>query len=300
MHPPHSKHVCFLSPAWQRLVRGAAGLAALLLLAASATGCEGAASGDASGSQATSTQAARSASSGSPFAPPTSIGEPSEAERDSAIRLLSSMQRAVFDSAFVRLDDRAFTRTVRTEKLDSTDTPVARREQTVRYRADGGPGELVSSSDSGQGFDRSSFASLLPSSSPTDRPVNLAAQAFPEKPAYLSARTREAFRYRVESSTYRGTPVSVVRVQAREGGMGREQSVRFAELTIARDSRELLAATAVRAEHVLLFQEDSRLVVRLRPADTTWLPAQTTFHAHVDVPFREPVRVRTRSAFEYR
>jgi hypothetical protein len=275
MHPRPDEHVCFL--------QSLAGACGAVVLAVGLLGCE--------------PSAPRPTS---PFAPAASIGEPSSVERDSALSVLASMRRTAFDSAFDRLSEYAHTRRTRTVQIGASGEPTARRSQTVRYEAGGTSGTVVSQADSGGAFEAGPFDAFVSTPDPTAPLSNLAQQAFPDNPAYLSARTREAFRYRVRDDAYRGEPVSVVTVQARASGEGREQSVRYAELTIHRDTGELLAARTVRAERILLFSEDSRLVVRLRLGpDGTWLPHESRFHARVDVPFRAPQEFRTVSTYTY-
>lgn len=235
----------------------------------------------------------------SSFAPQASIGEPTEVERDSAISVLSSMQRSAFDSAFVALKNRSFTREVRTTQIDASGSIVARRTQRIRYDGNGSAGRIVSASDSGQAFQSGPFDALAPSPDPTALPANLASNALADNPAYLSSRTRAAFRYRLDDGAYRGTPVWIVTVQARESGQGPEQSIRYTQLTITRDARQLVAAQTIRAERALLFREDSRFDVRLQPVRGTWLPTETRFRARIDIPFRDPLEFRSASTYAF-
>jgi hypothetical protein len=205
------------------------------------------------------------------FAPARSIGEPEAAERDSALAVLTSMQRAVFDSAFARLADRSYTRRLRTEQIDpATGTTIARREQTVRRDESTGAATVVATADSGAAFESGPLDTFVPASDPTDVPQNLAESAFPDDPAYLSERTRESFRYRLRPATVDGRSAWTIRIQARP-----EQGAD-------------------------LFREESRMAIRLQPeSDGTWLPAETRFHARIDIPFREPLEFRTVSTYRY-
>lgn len=234
------------------------------------------------------------------FAPARSIGEPEAAERDSALAVLMSMQRAVFDSAFARLADRSYTRRLRTEQIDpATGTTIARREQTVRRDESTGAATVVSTADSGAAFESGPLDTFVPTSDPTDVPQNLAESAFPDDPAYLSERTRESFRYRLRPTTIEGRSAWTIRIQARPE-QGADQSIRYAELIVLRDSRELVAASTIRSENVLLFREESRMAIRLQSeSDGTWLPAETRFRARIDIPFREAVEFRTVSTYRY-
>ncbi len=270
-------------------------VAVLVLVATGLGGCNPPSDPEAAAAGA----AASAASVPARFAPVRSIGETTEAERDSALAILGSMQRAAFDSAFVRLPAYAFRRTTRTEQIDPASGAVtSRRERTVRYEAGEPQGAVVAASDSGAAFDEGMLDELVPGTDATARPENLATSAFPDDPAYRSKRTQEAFRYRARRSTYAGRPAWTVTVQARRDGQGRDQSVRHAELTLLRDTRTLVRASTIRSENVLLFREESRLEVALQPGPSgTWVPDRTRFHARIDIPFREVLELRTTSTY---
>lgn len=276
MQPARTEHVRFLQTAL-----------AVLLLSLGAGGCETGGAPD----------PART------FAPTDTLVVAQPAERDSALALLRRMDRMAFDSAFARLDRYAFLREVRTEQLRSDGSVDAWRTQRLRY-ADG-PTQVVARDSSGA-FGGGGLGPFAPSATPERRPANLATQAFPDDPAYLSARTRAAFQYAFgPDTTISGTDARVVEIQARRrtsetsSGEGADQAVRYARLAIARGSNQLLAAHTVRAERALLFREDSELTVGLRRApDGTWVPHVTAFRARVDVPLRDPQYVRTRSTYD--
>lgn len=230
----------------------------------------------------------------SEFAPRDTLATPSSAERDSALALLQRMERTVFDSAFVRLEGRGFTRRVRTEQLAPGGSIRAWRERVLRYPP-AGPASMVDTDS--MGTFESGIDALSRESDPTARPGNLATSAFPDKPAYLTARTQEAFAYHLLDDTLGTQPVRTVVVRPRDTPTGQEQSLRYTRLHIHPATNQLLAAYAVRAERVLLFREDSQLYVRLRPVNGTWLPHVTRFRARVDIPFRSPQQFRTTSDY---
>ncbi|PEN11101.1 hypothetical protein CRI94_16910 [Longibacter salinarum] len=237
----------------------------------------------------------------STFTPPNAPSPPSADERDRAIAVLDSMKRTVFDSAFVHLRDYAFTRSVRTERIDSNDGVSAFRERTLRYRPNGdaSPFQItLVDSDSSGSFDASVLGRFGPSPDPSGVPVDLASEAFPDDPPYLSARKREAFQYNVRSDTYEGAPALIVTVQARESGTGPDQVARYAELTVHGDSYELLAAHTVYTERTLLYGQDTVFHITLaRTENDTWLPKETRFRAILDMVLRDPFHVRTESTY---
>jgi hypothetical protein len=236
----------------------------------------------------------------SAFTPENLPASAGEEERARAIELLDKMQRTTFDSAFVQLQNYAFTRTVRTERRNGPAGPEAFRERTLTYTPDKNTTFRVASirADSSGSFDASVLGRFAPSSNPDGIPTNLATQAFPEDPPYLAERKREAFQYNVRSDTYEGAPVNVVIVQARNGESGPEQSARFAELTLHRDTHQLLAAHTVYTERTLLYAQDTVFRILLHPAGgETWLPRETEFRALLDMILRDPLEIATRSTY---
>jgi len=219
--------------------------------------------------------------------------------RDSVLAVLTSMRRAAFDSSFAVLDTYTVRRTVRTERLDSTGTPIATRSHVLRYPPAPATGTLLDTDSSGTFRDGGLLGHVAPDRAPTDRPPNVAAQILPDQPAYVEPRTREAYRYALQARTRPdGVPVYVIEAQARDRGTGRDQSVRYARLTLDRDARQLIGLTTVRADDGLLFSEFSRFELHLQPlADGAWGPARTHARAFLHVPFRAPRHFRTVSTF---
>lgn len=237
----------------------------------------------------------------SPFLPADSIAT-EETSRDSALAVLTDMERAAFDSAFATLDTHSVSRRLHTEQRSPAGSVSASRTYTVRYPPAPDRGVIQDRDSTGSFRDGGLLSSLSASGDPTERPQDIAPQALSDPPAYIAPRTREAFRYALHRDTVSdGTPVLVVRAQARDdNGPGRDQGVRFARLTLLPDTRELVALTVVRAERTLLFHEDSRLTVRLRPAPDAdaWVPALVRSRVHVDVPFRAPRQFHTVSRYD--
>lgn len=236
----------------------------------------------------------------SPFGSVDTIAA-SEAPRDSILALLSRMNRAAFDSAFAHLDDYAFTRRVRTEQLDTTGTPTASRTLTIRYPPGSEPGSVQAADSSGSFRRGGALSSIAPANRRSSRPENLVDQSLEDQPAYLAPRTREAYRYALRQDALRdGTPVYIIEAKARSWGQGAEQGIRYARLTIDRESLELVGLTSARASRILLFREDSLVKIRMQRAPgggADWLPDSTRFRAEVDVPLRSPRQFRTVSKY---
>ena len=239
------------------------------------------------------------ADEGALFVPSDRPAASSSAERDSALALLDRMQRSAFDSAFVRLDRYSFVRSIRTEQRTTGGTVTAWTERALRYPVDGTAPRVLRSDSMGT-VTGTTLGPLGPSSNPEPRPPNAATYAFPEEAAYLSKRTQGAFQYAFRPNTsIDGQAARVVEIHPKPTPDGHDQVIRFARLTIARGTNQLLAAHTVRSERTLLFQEDSELLVRLQrsPDRQTWVPADTRFHTRVDVPLRAPQQFRTTSTY---
>ncbi len=272
MHPPPSKRARSLHVLGAVLLLGS-----FLLVGAGCTSSDGRAE--------------------SPFVPSDTIT--SAVDRDSALTVLTAMQRTAFDSAYAELDDYAVTRFVRTEQMTPAGTTTAVRSYTVRYRTGAGQGVIQRRDSTGTFREGGIFGSVAPDRNPRGRPPNVPAQLLPDQPAYVEPRTREAFRYALQAdSLLDEIPVYVLEVTARDYGTGREQGVRYARLLIHRPSNQLIGLSLVRDDQVLLFSEDTQMGIHLRPAsDGTWVPHVTRVRASVHVPFRAPRQFRTVSAF---
>ncbi|MEF8865040.1 MAG: hypothetical protein V5A20_04680 [Salinibacter sp.] len=225
--------------------------------------------------------------------------EATDVPRDSVLAVLSRLNRTAFDSAFARLDAYAVTRHVRTEQLDTTGAVTAHRTRTLRYSPGTAPGTIQRADSAGRFQAGGLLARLTPAQSRRARPGNVAPQALPDRPAYLAARTQEAYRYALRrDSLLDGTPTHVVEAKARLDERGADQSIRYARLTIDRASHELVGLTTTRASQLLLFRERSQVTLRLRRApDAAWVPHLTRVRALVDVPLRAPRQFRTVSAY---
>lgn len=221
------------------------------------------------------------------------------AQRDSILAVLESMQRTHFDSAFVRLRDYDFTRTAQTEQLDPTGDVTAARLYMTRFRGDETDARTLNSRGT---FDEGTLDVFGTSETPTRDQSNVATAAFPDEPAYVSARGREAFAYRFDETTLpNGEPSLVVQIRARDSEEGRTQPIRYARLVMEEETRELLAAETIRYRESLLYDEDSYASVLLQPApedENVWLPEVFNIHARVTIPFREAREYRTESRYQ--
>lgn len=223
----------------------------------------------------------------------------SEEERAAALAVLDSIQQHAMERAFERLPQYAFTRHVRTAHLGPGDSLLAMRERVLRFPPpDSAERPLVLQADSAGDFSLGGLGRLAPSGNDDRAPTALGRHALPSDPPYLDPRTYEAFRYRLRPDTLAGRPVRRVDVHAQPGELGADQAIRHARLYVDPASYELIGLYLVRGTSGVLFREDSRSYVQLRPApDSGWVPAAARFHAHVKIPLRAPRTLRTTSVF---
>lgn len=110
----------------------------------------------------------------------------------------------------------------------------------------------------------------------------------PEDPAYLSDRFRDEFVYRVLPDTlYWGRPVQVIEVEARPGS---RQDLRHVRFYMDRETGALIDYRLTRQSSQILYSEDSRYRVSLRPeAGGGWRPHQISIKVVMHLP---PARAR--------
>ena len=220
--------------------------------------------------------------------------------RERAIRLLDSLRRGALQEAFANLPNVGYTRQVRTEQLDPAGGVVAWEERLVRHPV--GERPRIQRRDSSGTFDLGMLGRFAEAEAPSP-PTDLAQQILSEEPAFLTERNRYAFQYRLLPDTsLAGGPASVVAVRARPGPDGEQQPLRHTRLYIDKDTRQLVALRLHRVRHSLLFDEETRQYVRLRPLtardDTnTWVPAEMRFETRMDMPLRPSRRFRTTVSF---
>lgn len=223
--------------------------------------------------------------------------------REAALQALDAMKRGAMQGAFANLQHLAYTRHVRTEQLGAGGQVKAFEERVARHTPGGGL-RIVRSDSSGT-FDLGLLGRFT--STEADAPAtNLARQVLPEEPAFLSERSRYAFRYRLLPDTaLAGGPAHVVAVRARPGPDGDKQTVRRARLYLNKDTGQLVAVRLHRVRRSLLFDEDTRQYVRIRPVphraapdSTGWVPAETRFQTRLHMPLRPARRFRSSASYD--
>lgn len=220
-------------------------------------------------------------------------------ERAAALALLDAVKQDAIQHAFRRLPNYAFTRRVLTEQLSPSGSVRATRERVVRVPPpDSARRPVVLHADSSGTFQFGWLDRFAPGGPADVLPTELVRYALPEDPAYLEPRTREAFRYRLRADTIGERPVRVIEIHAQPGELGADQAIRHARLYVDPGSHELAGLYLVRADDSVLFREDSRSLVLLRPApDSGWVPARFQTHTRIKVPPRRSQAFRTTSTF---
>ncbi len=228
----------------------------------------------------------------------------SEAERDSVLTALRAVDRSAFDHAFEALNRYSFTRHRRTEQFDKNDRVIAFTERVVRFKKEGDAHRaILVEADSGGTFDYGFFNRFVSENVKDVAPVDLAPYLLPEDPPFLLARNREAFDYRFLPDTLLWDETArVLEVRARPK-TGDEQSLRCVRLYVARDTGSLIALAIERTDRALLFREESRYFVHIRPTlRNDRVPHTIRFRTRIRTPFHAARQFRTTATyyeFEY-
>ncbi|WP_457653705.1 hypothetical protein [Rhodocaloribacter sp.] len=228
----------------------------------------------------------------------------SEAERDSVLSALRAVDRTAFDHSFEALQRYSFTRHRRTEQFDGDDRVIAFTERVVRFKKEGdGHRAVLVQADSGGAFDYGFFNRFVPENVKDVAPVDLAPYLLPEDPPYLLARNRDAFDFRFLPDTLLwDVTARAIEVRARPG-TGDEQSLRHVRLYVDRNTGLLIALAIERTDRALLFREESRYFVHLRPTPRgDMVPHTTRYRTRIRTPFHASRQFRTTATyyeFEY-
>ena len=223
----------------------------------------------------------------------------STTERDSTYSLLVTANDAVFRTAFSKLSSFNYTYYTRSEQFDNGDYLIAFRERIVRKTTHNGNHSYVTlATDSAGTFDYGYFSHMVSETVNADNTADMVSFLLPKDPEYLSYRNRDAYMYRFLPDTLMWDTVArVVEIRAKpEEGDG--QNVRRVRLYIDRGTRNLIGLYMERIDLAMLFREESRFYVHIRPSPTgDWVPYNTRFETRIRVPFRLPQIFRTVSTY---
>lgn len=220
-------------------------------------------------------------------------------ERDSVFSYLERIDRETFRKAFGKLDEREFTRYMRTEQFDDDDYLIAFEERVTRHQGRSSAREYVTlERDSAGTFDFGYFSRFVSQTVETFDPTDLAQYIIPEDPAYLSARNQDAYLYRALPDTLMWDMTArVIEVRARPKE-GDGHNIRRVRLYVERGSNRLIAIYLERIDLAMWYREESQFYVHIRPAPNgTWVPYNTRFETKIGVPFRPAQRFRTVSTY---
>jgi len=223
----------------------------------------------------------------------------STSERDSTYSLLISANDAVFKTAFSKLKSYNYTYYTRSEQFNNGDYLIAYRERIVkRLGTRGNETYLAVAADSAGKFDYGYFNKMVTETVKAYDPADVISFLLPEDPEYLSHRNRDAYLYRFLPDTLMWDTVArVIEIRAKpEEGDG--QNYRRVRLYIDRGTRNLIGLYIERIDLALLFREESRFYVHIRPSPTgEWVPYNTRFETRIRVPFKMPQVFRTVSTY---
>jgi hypothetical protein len=210
---------------------------------------------------------------------------------------LESMDQEVMQQAFSDLSRIAFTTDTRTEQLDASGQVIATMRQTARHI--GQDTTQVLDTQATGSFDFGWLDRFMSEDINTPSFASLPTYTLPEDPPYLSPRNREAFLYSfLPDTVIAGTPVRVMEVRALTEA-GEDQTIRHARFFITPEDNTLLQLSLSHLEKGLLFREESRFELALRPAldSTNWLPAYIRSDVKLNVPLRPTERFLSATTF---
>lgn len=236
---------------------------------------------------------------GQPFYPASfNPYQQASTERDSIFTALNAINQDPFRNAFTALEQQAFTRYTRTEQFDKEDFLVAYQEHIIRHEHEGGARTYATQSmDSAGTFDYGYFSRFVSETVTTQDPPDLTRYVVPEDPAYLSERNRDAYVYRFLPDTLMWDMVArVIEIRARPAD-GDGQNIRRVRLYVDRGTQTLIAMYMERIDLAMLFREESRFYVHIRPEGDHWVPYNTRFESRISVPFRPTQLFRTVSTY---
>ncbi len=215
---------------------------------------------------------------------PEPVARAEAAQRDSALAILRSLDRAPLMAAFDGLA-RPYRVETLVEQLGADGEPAAFRSRTLRV---GQGGAEVVAADSAGALDFGAFGALAGGGAWTGEvganPVPL---TLPEEPAWLDPRGREAFRFGFAPDTLLGERrVRVLTVEARPGE-GDDQPLRRARLYVDGEV-SLVGFRLHRRMDAVLFGEASTVAVELHPGPEGWRPHRVQLETALDAPLAAP------------
>lgn len=218
---------------------------------------------------------------------------------DSLAAVVLGVRDEAFREAFPRLSAYSHTRYTRTEQFDGDDFLVAFRERVIRIARNGsGAGSELVSADSGGDFRFGFFRRFVSETLGDLDPVDLAPYVLSDDPEYLRARNRARYEFRALPDTLLwDTQARVIEVRARPE-LGDGLNIRRVRYYVNRATNELVAMYLERIDLALLFREESRFYVHMRPVgDGILLPYNSRFDTRIRTPFRRDQRFRTVSTY---
>lgn len=217
------------------------------------------------------------------------------AERDSVLRAIQSVNTTGFRNAFTLLNSYSYQRFMRSDQFDEDGLLLAFREQTFEISPEG---VRLTGADSAGTFDYGLFRGFESIVFDVNDPTDLARVILPEDPEFLRPRYYEAYFYRVLSDTLLWDVMAKgyeIRATPRAGdGL----NIRRTRYYIDPATNQLLAMFMARIDLGLLYREESEFYMQVRLTEWgDYVPSITRFSTQVLMPFRDPRRIGTASAY---
>ncbi|MFQ5571691.1 MAG: hypothetical protein ACE5G0_18580 [Rhodothermales bacterium] len=218
-------------------------------------------------------------------------------ERDAVLAALQPLKQDLFREAFATLAHYHYTRYARTEQFDTELRLIASAVYITRNDVqDGMRTRAILHADSTGTSDAGALDRFVSAGFNEETVARLPDQVLPEEPAYLVPRNYEAFHYRLLPDTMLwDSATQVIEVRARPGT---GQEIRQARFYLDRSSGKLVALYIERAGGGVLFREESRLFLQIRPApDAGWVPYNIRLFTHMRAALRAPRQIRHVSTY---
>jgi len=234
----------------------------------------------------------------------SSIGPDEKAARDSVLAFLDQVDEDGIRSAFQTLHSYAFRRYLRTEQYDEEDFIVAFTEHVVDVE---GPAEdrskRVVQADSGGSFNFGFFNQFVSENVDDADPVDLVPYLIEDDPTYLSPRNLDKYAFRMAGDTLMwDRSARIVDVRAKPD-LADGENIRRVRYYVDESSNQLVAMYLERIDLGLLFREESRFYLHVRPVPDaparggSHVPYNTRFQTRIKTPFIGSFLIRTVSTY---
>ena len=214
-------------------------------------------------------------------------------DADSAFALLVSLNHNAIAEAYAHLDRMAHTAEIELATLDSAGQVLNRSIRHVERRptADGVQETVVRVDTAALALGDDSWDEQLTVRNPLPR-------VLPDDPAFLDLRVRDQYTYATRKDSTRDGQRRRIAEARLHNKPGTGQAIAFARYRLANEDDTVLSVDVRRASTSVLFDETSRVQVRLgATAEGVLVPRIAITESTVDVPGSPPTRLRMTQRF---